>query len=417
MKSKTASLLLALLVFAGFGSVCRGELFSDRIAAVVNGDVILESEIKKQKQPIMRNLSNLPLGVIPPGKWPTEKEILDELIVIRLLEQEANRKGIKIDEKNVEASIESIKKRNNLDHDQFVVFLSGNGLTVPEYRSVMKRQFTLTRLIASEVMQKIPLAEEDAIQYFKKNKEKIEETHRKLTEGPAPAPQAKEEKEPQVPTHVDVYVGGKVRLRQITIKLPQNPKPKDTAKAMEKAKMIYREAMTGADFGQLAKKHSDDPNASSGGDLGMMNYKDLVPGLQKLVQRLKPGDVSPPIPTPNGVLIFNLAEAKNRTTQKLAIPEKERKEMEKQLMQAQKRRAEQPKGGSKNPSAKDAEGEEADPRDKPKMPAGLLTPEEEKEYLKVRRKVIEIMKYEKMQSRMKEWLEELKKNSIIEVKL
>lgn len=418
MKPKTISLLLVFLLFAGLCSASYGELFSDKIAAVVNGDVILESDIKRQKQPIMRNLSNLPLGVIPPGKWPTEKEILDELIVIRLLEQEAARKGIKIDEKNVEASIDSIRKRNNLDYEQFVIFLSGNGLTVPEYRQVMKRQFMLTRLISSEIMQKIPLSEEDAVQYFKKNKDKIEESYRKLTEGPAPAPQAKETKEPEIPTHEDLYVGGKIRLRQIVVKLPQNPKPKDKAKAMEKAKLIYRDAMTGADFSQLAKKYSDDSSSASGGDLGLMNYKDLVPGLQKLVQRLKEGDVSPPIPTPNGILLFNLAEAKDRRVQKVPIPEKTRKEMEKQLKQAQQRRAEQSgRAASRNPSSRDTEGDEPDSKDKPKIPAGLLSQEEEREYLKVRRKVIDILKYEKMQNRMKEWLEELKKNSIIEVKL
>jgi parvulin-like peptidyl-prolyl isomerase len=83
--------------------------YSDRIAAIVNSDVILESDVKKQKQPLIRNLINLPLGIVPPGKWPTEREILDELVVIHLLEQEATKKGISLDDKAVDASIESIK--------------------------------------------------------------------------------------------------------------------------------------------------------------------------------------------------------------------------------------------------------------------------------------------------------------------
>ena len=404
-----------LFAFSAYLSLAHGQLLSDRIAAIVNGDIILESDIKMQKQPIMRNLSNLPLGIIPPGKWPTEKEILDELVVIRLLEQEAARKGIKIDEKNVDASLDSVRKRNNLDYDQFVIFLSGNGLTVPEYRKVMKRQFTLTKLIGSEVMQKIPLSEEDAVQYFKKNKEKVDENYRKLFEQSMPVQPPKETKPQEIPTHEEIFTGGKIRLKQIAIKMESN-KPKSVAQAMDKAKLVYRQAVTGADFGQLAKKYSDDPSAASGGDLGLMNYDNLVPGLQKLVQRLKEGDVSPPITTPNGVLIFNLAEAKNRKIKKIPIPEKARKELEKQLKQQQERRAEQPrKEAHRNPRGSDSE--EMDPKDKPKIPAGMLTPEEEKDYLKVRRKVIEIVKYEKMHSRMKEWIDDLKKNAIIEVKI
>ncbi len=101
----------------------------------------------------------------------------------------------------------------------------------------------------------------------------------------------------------------------------------------------------------MAKKYSDDASASSGGDLGSMNYKDMVPGLQKLVQRLKEGDVSPPLQTPNGLIIFYLAEAKGRTTKKVPIPEKERKEMEKQLKKAQEERLAQQR---KPPSQKAA---------------------------------------------------------------
>jgi peptidyl-prolyl cis-trans isomerase SurA len=417
MKQKVTILSLTLVALVCFASSSLAELLADRIAAVVSGDVILESDIKKQKQPVMRQLSNLPLGVIPPGKWPTEKEILDELIVMRLLEQEAAKKGIKIDEKNIDAAIESIRKRNNLDYDQFVVFLSGNGLTVSEYRKVMRRQFTLTKLIGSEVMQKIPMSEEDAVQYFKKNKDKIDETIQKLVEGTAPPPPPTDRKPPEIPTHAEVFIGGKVRLRQIVLKLPSDAKRKDAAKVMEKAKLVYREASTGADFAQLAKKYSDDSSAVSGGDLGLMNYKDMVPGLQKLVQRLKEGDVSPPLQTPNGILIFYLAEAKNRTLKKVPIPERERKELEKQLKQAQQQQAQQQKKPPQTPATKEPNDEEVAPKDKPKIPAGLLSAEEEKEYLKVRGKVIEILKYEKLQSRMKDWIDELKKNSIIDVKL
>ena len=114
------------LLIAG---ICASEalcadVYSDRVAAVVNGDVILESDIRKHKQPQMRNLAGFPLGIIPPGKVPTEKEILDELIVIHILEQEANKQGVKVDDKGVQASIDSVKERNKLSSGS-VYLISG----------------------------------------------------------------------------------------------------------------------------------------------------------------------------------------------------------------------------------------------------------------------------------------------------
>ena len=246
----------------------------------MNGDVILESDIKKHKQPFMRNLTNLPLGVIPPGKWPTEREILDELVVIHLLEQEAAKKGVKVEDKGVDASVEGIKKRNNITQDQFVLLLAANGLNYAEYRKIMKRQLTLTRLIATEVTQKVPLSEEDAQLYFKKNRENIDELYKKMLESLTPSRPPQEEAKPQIPTHEEVYVGGKLRLRQITLKMPDKNR-KSAEKMMEKARQIYREAMTGADFAQPCKEIFPGPSGLQGGRSGGHGLQGHGPGHAK----------------------------------------------------------------------------------------------------------------------------------------
>ncbi len=132
-------------------------------------------------------------------------------------------------------------------------------------------------------------------------------------------------------------MGGKVRLRQIVLKIPSGDK-KEMQKVMAKAQKIYHEAVTGADFAQLAKKYSQDSLASKGGDLGFMNYKDLVPELQKVVQRMKEGDVFQPLGGKDSVIIFYLAEAKNRQMKREPIPEKYRKQLEEQLKKSQGKR-------------------------------------------------------------------------------
>src|SRR5437763_1333564 len=91
---KTVSIIVVLFILIQVRTASCEEVYTDRIAAVVNGDVILESEVKKNAQPFIRKFMSLPLGIVPPGKIPTEKEILDELIVMRLMEQEAAKRGI-----------------------------------------------------------------------------------------------------------------------------------------------------------------------------------------------------------------------------------------------------------------------------------------------------------------------------------
>lgn len=424
MKQRIVCIVLVLFACEWGPVLWAGEVYSDRVAAVVNGNVILESQVKRYREPFIRRHFSVPLGIVPPGKWPTEKEILDELIVMRLLEGEAAKKGIKITDEGANRSLEALQKRNHLTHDQFVLYLAANGMNYADYRRMYKRQLLLTGLIGHEVARQVNVTEKEAQTYFKEHQGNIEEEFRKLTDKLSPGAPPEETK-PEIPTHTEVYVGGEVRLRRIVLK-PAGSSRKDRDKMLQTAKKIYADAQLGADFASLAKKYSQDPTAAKGGDLGFMKYRDLVPVLQKMVEQMHKGSLSPPLVQKDSVIIFNLADERGRKLKKVPIPEKTRKELEKRLQEAQeKRRAQAAQQGisRKNHSeekrgpeekAKDVKGKATDNESKP---LDILTPAEEKEYKKVRDKVIEILRSQGINDRLKEWIEGLKKNSIIEVKL
>lgn len=424
LKKHTISVLLVAVAVVVFAQPLMAEPYSDRIAAIVNSDVILESDVKKAKQPFMRSLMNLPLGIVPPGKWPTEREILDELIVIHLLEQDAAKKGVNLDEKAVDSALESIKKRNNLSQEQFTIFLAANGMSYNDYRKVMMKQFKLTKLIESEVTRKTPITDEDAQKYFKKHRDEIDEQYKKLLESMNAPVQQPEQDKPNIPTHEEVQIGGKIRLRQITLKLPSDKKSKDVNKAMETAKQIYKEAQTGGDFSQLAKKYSQDPLSKNGGDLGVMDYKDMVPALQKMVQRMKPGDITPPLTSPQAIIMFYMEDAQGRQVKSVAIPEATRKAIEKRWQEEKEKRLAQQKARNKQDAEPPDPGDQGHNKNAgdgsgslSAKPSGILNAEEENEYKKVRGKVLAIMRTDQIKSRMKEWIDALKKSSIIEVKM
>jgi len=415
-----------LMALQSASPAAQSSIYADRIAASVNGDVILESDVNAQRQPFIRSLINLPLGVIPPGKRPTDRELLEELIVIKLLEQEAARKNITLDDRAVDAVIDSIKKRNkNMTQDMLVMYLAANGLSYSEFRKLMILQFKLNKLIESEVTKKMPLSEEDAQNYFKANRDKIDDHFVKLVESLTPSRPPEEMARPEIPTHEEIFEGGTLRLRQITLKLPPGARRQDMEKVQALGKRIFQEVLTGADFAKLAQQYSQDSLAKKGGDLGSMNYKEMVPQLQKMVQRMKPGDVTPPLGSKDQIVLFYLAEAKGRHSRNVPIPEKQRKLMEERLKQEYERQAaqmrEQAQAASKAPQPKKPESEEqsspADTTENLKTTSGILTPEEAKEYNKVRDKVMFILRTEKTQEKIKEWIGQLKQDSIIEVKL
>jgi len=418
---RTILLAFTLIVLAVWNSAAgAADSYKDRLVAVVNGDVILFSDLEKQKQPLMRSLSVLPIPVVPPGKWPTEKEILDELIVIKLLEQEAARKAVTVEDQAVDASIESIRQRNNLTHDQFVLYLAANGANYADYRQMMKRQFILRKLITLEVGQKIALSEEDAQNYFKEHRDRIDEEYKSLT-GPEDQPRSPEEEpKPQIPTRETVYEGGKIRLRQITLSIPPDATAKKKAEVVARAKRIMEDMQTGADFAELAKKYSDDAFAKSGGDLGSIDFKGLRPELQQIVRRMKKGAVTPPIQSRTGLLMFYLADATGRTEKQVPIPERLRKQLEKQWKEAMQKRGARggPKPGANNPDKGDKpDAEAAREKNRPVQNLGILSSEDEKEYRKVREKVYTVLRTQKIKERMNQWIDEIKKNSIIDVKL
>ena len=148
-----------------------------------------------------------------------------------------------------------------------------------------------------------------------------------------------------------------------------------------------------------------------------MNYKDLMPELQKVVQRMKEGDVFQPLGGKDSVLIFYLAEAKNRQMKREPIPEKYRKQLEEQLKKSQGKRQAPPKVNPDSDTSMAGEDATLDAKSSSAKKSKILTPAEEKEYRKERSKVISILRTEKIQARLKEWIEELKKSSIIEVKI
>ena len=86
-------------------------------------------------------------------------------------------------------------------------------------------------------------------------------------------------------------------VRHILIKTGEDVSEDDAKKRLQE---ILDKIKKGADFGQEAKLHSDDPSAANGGDIGWVSPGDTVPEFQKAMDALQPGQISEPVHTPFG---------------------------------------------------------------------------------------------------------------------
>jgi peptidyl-prolyl cis-trans isomerase SurA len=100
----------------------------------------------------------------------------------------------------------------------------------------------------------------------------------------------------------------KLKIAQILIGVPQNATPQQIALLQAKADKIRKEAAAGADFGDLARKYSDDSSKNNGGELGWFGPNDIMDAVYNAVKNLKPGDVSPVVRTSHGFHILKLED-------------------------------------------------------------------------------------------------------------
>src|SRR5947207_1438683 len=152
------AVLVAMLTVA---LTARAELV-DRVAAVVNNDIIALSEVEARAAP---ELARLATERDPAKRGELRKEImkraLDSLIGEKLLEAELRDLNIDVSDQEIDYGIEDVKKQNNIDGDQFETLLRGEGYTMPSYRAFMKKHLARLKLINLKVRQKVKVSDED----------------------------------------------------------------------------------------------------------------------------------------------------------------------------------------------------------------------------------------------------------------
>ena len=290
-------LTLALTCLLAVLSARNGSaIVVDRIVAEVNDEVITMSELQRDSRSIEAQE-----GISPTGKEgkDLERQLLESLIDRKLAKAEAKRRGIKIEDKEVDAALENFKKRNHLPDDESLnKALAKAGLTLKELRQNISDQLTQERLLVVAVGLKAMVSEAQVRQvYEEKYKEGDTQFH----------------------------------LCAIRIDIPAEATEAQQEEIKRQADTVLKEVKDGATFPEVAKKYSLMET-----DIGFVSKKDLEPKVAEFLGQLSPKGVAP-VMTRQGIQLIQLLERRGgqaRPYEEVA-PEIRRlltqKEMEKQF--------------------------------------------------------------------------------------
>lgn len=251
----------------------------DRIVAVVNDDIITLFELNLTFKPYEEKIRKLGYSTDQEHQmlFKVREDMLNRLIYQKLQDQEVERLKIKIDESDIDQTIERIKEENFYTDEDLRLSLANEGITMEEYRKKIKEQILRTKLINFNVRSKVVITEEDITSYYK--------------------------------NHPDKYGGKKkYHLYNIIIKVPLFADEREKDKIKARMDEILTELKAGKSFETMAKTYSESSLDAGGGDLGLFRLDELSPQLQHTIKEMKAGEFTPVLDTDQGFQIFFVKE-------------------------------------------------------------------------------------------------------------
>ena len=117
----------------------------DRVAVIVDEDVVMQSEIDERMLTIKAQITAQPGAKAPPDEV-LQEQIIERLIIESLQLQTADRAGIRISDDELNQALASIAYQNQMDMDEFRVALANDGVSWAQMREQVRREFAISRV-------------------------------------------------------------------------------------------------------------------------------------------------------------------------------------------------------------------------------------------------------------------------------
>lgn len=275
LRCVTAAVLLAGS-FSAFAQQPTAPQALDRIAAVVDEDIILQSELDRAITNIRGQYAGRE-AQLPPGDV-LQRQVLERLILIRLQSARAASTGMRISDEEVDNAVANIASQNKITVDQLRQQLAKDGLSYADFRTSLRDEIVVQRLRQRFAQGRINVsdAEVDA----------------------ALASQA----------------GGSTqyRLAHILVALPEGATAEQISTGQRKIEGVKGLLDRGEmEFSAAAVRYSDSPNALEGGDLGWRALDQIPTSFSGTIRDMQIGQIIGPIRGPSGLQLIRLEETRN----------------------------------------------------------------------------------------------------------
>lgn len=254
----------------------------DGIAAVVNEDVILVSELRREVSAVHQRLVAAEELSVPPEEIASQ--VLDKLILDSLQLAIGRQAGVQIPDEELKEAILSIAQRQNLSMDELVKQAHSEGMTLNRLRQTVSNEMIISQVQRAMVNRRISISDQEIDNFLNSDQGK-------LLSSP------------------DFKVG------HILLPLSPAASEAEVRESTEKMQNLIARIAQGDEFSQLAILHSAGQNALKGGDLGWRKASQLPAPFTAVLSSLNPGEVGKPIRSDAGLHLLKLYDRKEADQQ------------------------------------------------------------------------------------------------------
>ena len=279
MRTFIKYLIQPLLLAGALTVVCQPNVQAeevvklDRIVAIVDQTVVTEQELESRITTVTAQLKKQ--GTELPPENVLRKQILERLITDTLQIQYAAQTGLKVDDNQLDKTIERIAEQNQMTLTEFSEALAKDGVSMRKFRSDIRNEITIARLREREVDGRVNVTESEIDNFLTSQAANTE--------------------------NQDEF-----EISHILIRTPEEGATEDVQKAKAKVDAAVKELNNGKSFAEVSASFSDAPNALEGGKLGWKSGAQMPALFLDALKTMQVGEVSQPLRSPNGFHVLKL---------------------------------------------------------------------------------------------------------------
>lgn len=247
----------------------------DGVAAIVNQDIITSREFDERMEQTRARLAK---QSVRPPEAVLARQVLERLILDKIIAQRAAEGGIRVSDKTLEMALAQIAENNRTDMDGLKKRVAEEGMSWPAFREQIRGEVLQARVRERDIDPTIQVSDAELDNFLN--------------------------------TQKSAFSGREYQVAHILLSAPEGASEEDWKRLQARAAEIERKLSAGEHFARLAAQYSQAPDAAQGGLLDWRPAERLPSVFAEAILKLSPGQRAPVIRSGAGLHIVMLVDAR-----------------------------------------------------------------------------------------------------------